>query len=558
MMLDRLRIAPKINLVVLLFATVIALLTATAVFGLYDASSSVARISGAERSVALACRMNTNIQVNNGLQFQATADPAGATALRQRIGAEDTLFAERAAAAGRLVSGEQADLLATLVGKYATYRNAVEAVLSAAEGGQPLEKRLTAAHDADKLAGEARGAARAFFSRTEKDAAALETQASRDTSLGVWVMIGFAGVGLAFGIGLAALIARTGILRPLSASVDGLKRLADGDLATEIPGLHRADEFGQVAAAMQAFRDSLVHQRALEQAAATDRAAREARAQRLETLATGFDHVAMSLVESVAAAARDLQATASSLAGSADRTTTSITTMATAAERASSNVAAVAAAAEQLSSSISEISRQISQENDDARTAVAEIEQSGEAVERLTTAVGAIGDSAQQIAAIAGQTNMLALNATIESARAGSAGKGFAVVATEVKQLAGQTAQATQEIGRRLTDVETGTDATARAIRDVAGLIERIAGSANGIAAAVEEQSAATADIARNIDQAAQGTAAVSETVAGVRQDAEAAEAGAAEVRHAAAELAAQSDRLREEVHRFLEDVRRA
>ena len=558
MLLDRLRIAPKIHLVVALFAVVIAIITMIAVASLRHQAGSLEQVAQAERTVVLATRMNTNIQVVDGLQYQLVVDTADMAGLKARIAAEDKLFTERARGARQAVRGEQAALLEAIIGRYQVYRTAVDTVMQAAEAGLPAAQRLAAARAADALAGEARGAARAFFTRLESDAAALSVQASADAAAAVWEMAGLALLGLMLGVGVATVIARLGITRPLSASVAGLRRLVDGDLSADIAGLGRADEIGRVAEAMRAFRDSLVHQRALEGAMAADLSARAERAQRLEALTAGFDRVAMSMVDAVATAATRMQATAASLSATADRASVSIAAVASAADHASANVQAVASAAEELSSSIAEISRQVTHESVDARDAVAGTEQTGQVVERLETAVRAIGDSSRLIAGIAGQTNMLALNATIESARAGAAGKGFAIVATEVKTLASQTAEATQQIGHRLNDVQSGTEATVRAIHDVAGLIDRIAGSANGIAAAVEQQSAATAEIASNIDQAAVGTAAVSRTIAEVREQAQATDAGAAAVRTAAAELSQQAERLRQEVRSFLDQVRSA
>lgn len=558
MLFDRLGIARKIHLVVVLFALVVSVLTLVAVVGLRHEAGVLERVALAEQTVVLATRMNTNIQVINGLQYQLVADPSGVAKLKERITAEDQLFAKRSAAARPAVAGEQAVLLEAIIGKHQIYRRAVDAVIKTAEDGLLIEQRLAAAQAADTLAGEARSAARAFFSRLETDAAAMSEEAKRNAAAAVWGMAGVALIGLILGVSLATAIARLGIIAPLSASVVGLRRLTAGDLNTEIAGLGRGDEIGHVAEAMQVFRDSLRRQRALEAEADANLAAREARAQRLEAMAIGFDRIATVMVDAVAAAATELQATAVNLSATADRASGSVGAVAVAAEQASANVQAVAAAAEELSASIIEISRQVSQENATAHEAVAETDQTGRTVEHLETAVQAIGESSRLIAGIAGQTNMLALNATIESARAGTAGKGFAVVATEVKQLAGQTAQATKDIGHRLNDVQGGTAATVKAIQDVASLIERIAGSANGIAAAVEQQSVATAEIARNIDQAAVGTASVSRTIAQVREEARAADASATQVSEAAAELSRQAELLREEVRRFLDEVRQA
>ena len=159
---------------------------------------------------------------------------------------------------------------------------------------------------------------------------------------------------------------------------------------------------------------------------------------------------------------------------------------------------------------------------------------------------------------IAGQTNLLALNATIEAARAGEAGKGFAVVASEVKNLASQTAKATEEIGGQIAAVQGETGRVVEAIRAIGGTIEKISGIAASIAAAVEQQGAATAEIARNVQQAAAGTGAVSANIVSVNEAASGSGAAAAQVQGAAAELSRGAETLRSQVERFLTEMKAA
>jgi methyl-accepting chemotaxis protein len=193
-----------------------------------------------------------------------------------------------------------------------------------------------------------------------------------------------------------------------------------------------------------------------------------------------------------------------------------------------------------------------------ARTAVDEADETGRRVQDLSEAVSKIGDAVGLISSIAAQTNLLALNATIEAARAGEAGRGFAVVAAEVKELAAQTARATEEITAHIARVEGSTGEATRALDGIVGRIRDINDVANTIAAAVSEQDSAAQEIARNVGQAATGTDEVTTNIAGVAGAAAQTGQAAHRVLDSATELSRQSDHLSVEVARFLESVRAA
>jgi methyl-accepting chemotaxis protein len=270
---------------------------------------------------------------------------------------------------------------------------------------------------------------------------------------------------------------------------------------------------------------------------------------------TGFAEVIQTALKSVDAAAVELQAMAKSLGDSTTLTTDTARNVTNASQRATSNVHAVAAAADQLSASIVEISNQVQQSKGISGQAVAEARNADGSVQGLRQAAEKIGDVVKLINAIANQTNLLALNATIEAARAGEAGKGFTVVAAEVKNLAGQTGRATDEIGGQISTIQEETRKSVTLIDSIAGTIARMSDVTSTIAAAVEQQSAATQEIARNVQQAADSTASVGDHIASVSNCAAEATEAASNMLIAANELTRQTTLVRQEIETFLKRV---
>jgi methyl-accepting chemotaxis protein len=370
-------------------------------------------------------------------------------------------------------------------------------------------------------------------------------------------------VSLGGAILLVTLAAAWLVNRDITGSLGRLQRamaaLAKGALGTEIPDTRRRDEIGEMAIAVKVFKDNAIEVTRLkaEQEAAAQHAATE-RKRAMAQLAGEFESSVGAIVNKVASAANEMETTAASMATIAERASSRTTAAAAASQQASTNVQAVASAAEQLSSSVAEISRQVANSAAVAAKAVGESERSNALVAGLADAAQKIGAVTNMINGIASQTNLLALNATIEAARAGEAGKGFAVVASEVKNLANQTARATEEISGQIAAMQGATADTVAAIQSIGATIGQLNEIATTIASAVEEQGAATQEIARNVHQAAAGTTEVSSNVAGVTQAVSEEGAAAKEVHGAAGELAKQAEALRGQVGRFLAEVRAA
>ena len=357
-------------------------------------------------------------------------------------------------------------------------------------------------------------------------------------------------------IGMAMIGTISAPIRRMSAMMGDL---AKGNTDTATPNLGERNEIGDMASAVEVFKESMIQNRALEASAAQARSDAELSRKRvMRDMADQFESSVGGIVQMVSSAATEMHATASQLTASAQQASAQAISVSAAAEEAGTNVTSVAGSAEELGASVSEISRQVSHSRNMAREAVTEAESTAGIVYELSEAAARINGIVDLISNIASQTNLLALNATIESARAGEAGRGFAVVAAEVKTLAQQTAKATAEIGQQIGAIQSTTSRAVTAIETISNTIRAINDASTTIAAAVEQQGAATGEIVQAVNQASIGTTEVSSSITNVARAAEENGTGAHQVLEASSELATQAEMLSAEVGKFLDQVRAA
>ncbi|WP_372004696.1 methyl-accepting chemotaxis protein [Tistrella mobilis] len=482
-------------------------------------------------------------------------DPANRPAHLEQIRHQVDAFAAAAKAYDPLIADDAEARMVKQVGAARVrYLDATERLIAAVQAGNAAQVKAL-------YLGESGAAREVVVAELDKlrqmniDSAATAGTRSRAAYESAITVLGIAMVvGLVIAVA-ATLVMTRSVSTPVRKMTEAMRRLAERDTGVEIPGADRGDEIGAMAKAVETFRDGMI--RADRMAAEQERARAdgEARRRRREELTEGFVSRIATIVTTLSGASEQVRSNADGLARTADDQSARSTTVAAAAEEASANVQTVATASEELAASIREVGARTAETADVTRAAVRQAEATDGTVHELAGNARKIGDVIELIQQIAAQTNLLALNATIEAARAGEAGKGFAVVASEVKNLATQTARATEEIQAQINAMTGATGRTVDAIREISGTITRVGALTTAVASAVEQQVAATAEIARNTQQASSGTSEVLESIAGIASAAGLTGRSAEEMSAASRALAGKTRELKEVVDRYVDEV---
>lgn len=371
---------------------------------------------------------------------------------------------------------------------------------------------------------------------------------------GFWMLAGMLVALIALTSFVSWFVAKS-IAPPIRKLAATMRELAGNNFNITVDDAWRSDEIGEMAKAVEVFRENAIDRQHLEQKAHAERDRELHRQSHVETIVQGFrDRIATS-TQQVSGHSAEMRELAGRLLGVADGASQEAESAHSASNGASSNVQTVAAATEELTASIREIASQTDKVSslmdsaaERAANTNADVGHLSQSADRIGTVIGLISD-------IAEQTNLLALNATIEAARAGEAGKGFAVVASEVKELATQTAKATEEIGQQIAGIQTSTTNTVDSIQSITDAVNEIRQLTTAIASAVEEQEAATQEIANSIGAASEGTGTAAQKVASVSEAIKETAGEANTVNSTADVLTEHSKGLMAEVEGFLTEV---
>ncbi|MFD2263181.1 methyl-accepting chemotaxis protein [Lacibacterium aquatile] len=556
-MLSNMRMRTKIALNTILIGLFAVAIAAAGFYGLEREEQNVGALIDTQRAQFEALDLRVDIIALSRMEYELGNDPSKvdeyAAQGEKRIG-EITDRLEKLSGRG---SAEQRKLLEGVKAGHAAYAASVRAMIDSARKFSGDRQTILDALKRSRQGQMAMtDAVKAYNNAVTDRSNAVVAEAVAVSQTMKTIVVATAVLSLVIGAIFTVLITRLGLVLPLRRLMESVGRMGDGDIDRTVTDTGRGDEIGALAQSVESFRQGLVKGRDLELATNRERQQTLDLAAKREAMIRNFDQNLSGILRGVAGAAVQLEGTARGMTTIAERSLQQASSSADASHETSSSVQTVASATEEMNASIAEIARQVEESTRVAASAMTEAEQTNGVVGDLTQSAQRIGEVVELINSIAAQTNLLALNATIEAARAGEAGKGFAVVASEVKNLAGQTAKATEEISAQIQGMQTVTETAVGAIRGISGTIARMSEISTAISGAITQQQATTGEISRSVSQASHATSSVSSGLNEVRQAATQTGATAVEVLAAAQELSRQSEALHGEVDGFLSRIR--
>ena len=558
-----LKVSTKILTIVAGLGLSLAMVSAISWISLEMTSSAAKRIELAAENIQRAAQLDHDALDLNRNEFRLAAMPGAVESIREEIVHDETEFASLLADLRAHASPESLTTIDEIEHAYDTYVATIENNLHIAEGTEfdmsEAQARLLAAVDASvpQMARLEEFIAE-FALLTQEEALHTAEEAQHLAHLAEFLILAAGILSIVLGMATAIFVSRKYIARPLQTVVQGLTRVASGELDHAVDTDDRKDEIGELNAALQKFirtsreRMELIQQQELDSRKKLERAAE------VQALTDKFQVEIAEAITSLAGAAEEMQATAVSMASTAEETSAQTQSVSSVTTQTASNVQSVASASEEMYAAVASVSEQMSR---GASVAAQARERTGTTItqlETLSASAQAIDKILELITDVTAQTKLLALNATIEAVRAGEAGKGFNVVALEVKALADQTEQATQSVTRQIQEIQQATAAIVQSVTDISTVVDEVNEITTIVASSTEQQVASTGEISKNVSEAATGTSHVAESLGMLEHAAQTTASASVQVTATAEELAHQSMNIKSRIDRYLADVEAA
>ena len=557
------KVSTKILMIVAGLGFSLAIVSAISWFSLEMTSSAAKRIELAAENIQRAAQLDHDAIDLNRNEFRLAAMPGSFESIREDILHDEEEFSRLLEELRAHATPEQLSTLEDIERTYITYVETIEHNLHMAEATEfsisDTQSRLLAAVDASvPQMAELEEHIAKFAAHTQAEALHTAETAQHRAHIAEFLILAAGVLSIVLGMATAVFVSRTYIARPLQKVVQGLTRVASGELDHKIDEDDRKDEIGELNAALQKFITTSRERVELIQKQEQDSRKKLERAGEVQALTDNFQREIAEAITSLAGAAEEMQATAVSMSSTAEETSAQTQSVSSVTVQTAANVQSVASASEEMYAAVASVSEQMSRGATVASNARERTSITLKQLETLSASATSIDDILELITNVTAQTKLLALNATIEAVRAGEAGKGFNVVALEVKALADQTEQATLSVTRQIHEIQQATRAIVESVTEISSVVEDVNDITTIVAASTEQQVASTGEISKNVQEAASGTNHVAESLSMLEAAAQTTASASVQVTSTAEELAHQSLNIKTRIDKYISDVEAA